>query len=287
MKAFAKRLVFAIVQFIVVIFIAAGLSDCGDHGAGHDGHGGHDGDAEHVATTASGGDTEATASSAASTAAPTGGAATAAIKGKVMYEGKPLKRIKIPMQADPLCVLVNEGKDVLTESYVVGEDGSLENVFVFIKDISGKFPPPAAPVVLDQRGCTYRPHVLGMIAGQGFEIRNSDKSNHNINVMAKVNRGFNVNQGPGQAPMLRKDLRRVEQPIKVKCNVHPWMNASIFVMSHPYFAVAGKGGTFEIPEKLSPGTYTVVAWQEKLGEMTQQVTVGDGETREITFTFTK
>ena len=124
--------------------------------------------------------------------------------------------------------------------------------------------------------------------GQKLQIRNSDKANHNIKVQPRVNKPFNVNQAPGSPPMT-KNFRQAEQNISAQCNVHPWMKASIWVFDHPYFAASGKGGTFEFKEKLPPGKYTIVAWHEKLGEKTQEVVIGPGDTvKELdTFEFTK
>ncbi len=279
MKGFFKGFVFTVVQFAVVIAIALGLSDCGDQGGGHGGP--DDGGSGTPGGVATPGDTSGGTPKATAVAGP----ATATIKGMTKFNGTPPKMPVIPMNADPLCVEVNEGNQVRLEQVVVGENGELENVFIYVKNPPpGDYKAPSEPVVLDQNGCIYRPHILGVMVGQDIEVRNSDKSNHNINVLSKIRQGFNVNQGPGQAPII-KNLRRPEMAIDVKCNVHPWMNAKMFSMEHPFFGVARQGGAFEISEKLPAGTYTVVAWHERFGEKTQDVTLAEGETKEVTFQF--
>ena len=72
--------------------------------------------------------------------------------------------------------------------------------------------------------------------------------------------------------------------VPFKCDVHRWMNAYVGVLDHPFFAVTGADGTFEL-KGLPPGTYTIEAWHEKLGTQTQTVTIGEKETKDVAFTF--
>ena len=280
MTTFLKGLALSVVQFAVIIGIAAGLSDCG-----HDTHG------DKAADSAHGGTEVATTPAATSEAAEAGGGGaapvatgepTGVIKGLVKYNGDRPPLLKIGQLAQfKGCLEPHQGKPVFKEdAVIVGEDGTLENVFIsidkFPKTGDGKTRPP---VVLDQKGCVYTPHIIGVMANQKLEVRNSDSENHNINVVSR--QGFNQGQAKGQKPLV-KTFRRAERKVPVKCNVHPWMNAVLFVMNHPHFSVAGKGGTFAFPEKVPPGTYTLVAEHEKLGKKTQQVEVVAGEN---TFTF--
>jgi len=88
---------------------------------------------------------------------------------------------------------------------------------------------------------------------------------------------------PGGSP-LDRTFAREEVMIPVKCNVHPWMKSYIGVLKHPFFAITGKDGTFEI-KGLPPGEYTIEAWHEKLGAQARQVTLTEKGSAEVTFTF--
>src|SRR3984885_2733492 len=183
------------------------------------------------------------------------------ITGSIRFVGKKPARKMIDMGSDPACVEAHHGK-AYDESLVVGSNGSLGNAFVYIeKGLEGKkFEVPSTPVTIDQRGCWFRPRVLGVQTGQILQIVNSDPVTHNIHPMAEVNREWNHSQGPGDAPLNRKFLKP-EIMIKVKCNIHSWMHAFIGVVEHPYFAVSKDDGSFEI-NNLPPGTYTLAVWQE-------------------------
>jgi hypothetical protein len=137
--------------------------------------------------------------------------------------------------------------------------------------------------VLDQDGCIYKPHVLGVMTGQNIRIKNSDPTNHNIHPLPKVNQEWNESQPPKGEEKL-KSFAREEVMIPVKCNVHPWMRSYIGVVSHPFFAVTGDDGTFTI-KGLPPGTYTLETWHEKFGPQDMQVTVGPKESKTVDFTY--
>jgi plastocyanin len=190
-------------------------------------------------------------------------------------------REPIKMSSDPRCA----NPDAKTEAVMVGADGSLQNVFVYVKDGLGnlKFPVPTAPLVLDQKGCQYRPHVFGVQVGQPIEILNSDMTLHNIHAWAQTNQEFNL----GQSLQGMKDTHvftTQEVMVPFRCDVHKWMNSFVGVVAHPFFAVTGADGTFEL-KGLPPGTYTIEAWQEKLGTKTATVTIGAKESKDVPFTF--
>ena len=221
------------------------------------------------------------------TAAPAGPAvdpATAAtITGKVIYKnGKP-KANRIRMDADAACAALH-GTPVYSEEVVVNDNGTLRSVFVYVKAGLGNysFPTPTQPVVLDQKGCLYTPHVVGAQVNQDVKILNSDATTHNIHPVPAVNREWNTSMPPGAEPLV-KNFPREELLIPVKCNVHPWMKSYLGVLKHPFFAVTGPDGTFTI-KGLPPGSYTIAAWQEKFGTVEQQVTVGAKETKSVDFT---
>ena len=188
------------------------------------------------------------------------------------------------MSSDPACVEAHKGK-AFDESLLVGPDGSLGNAFVYISSgLEGKqFAIPTQPVVIDQKGCWFRPRILGVQAGQQFQVINSDPVTHNIHPMAVANREWNHSQGPGDPPMNRKFLQP-EIMIPVKCNIHRWMHAYIGVVDNPYFAVSADDGSFTI-ENLPAGTYTLSVWQEKLGTQQQKITIAPHAAATASFVF--
>jgi plastocyanin len=158
-------------------------------------------------------------------------------------------------------------------------------VFVWIKSgvPAANWAVPAAPVAIDQKYCTYQPHVIGAMTGQNIQISNDDPVNHNIHPVPQINEEWNDTQSPGEAPKLRS-FPKQEIMIPVKCNVHPWMRSYIGVVSHPFFAVTGDDGSFTI-KGLPPGTYTIQTWHEKFGVQEQQVTVGAKESKTVDFSY--
>ena len=224
-------------------------------------------------------------SSDAGAGAVTGATGTASVTGSVQFEGDAPVMAKIRMDADPFCQKAHSAQAVTSESVVLNSNGTLQHVFVYVKDgVSGSYPVPSEPVVLDQSGCTYHPHVLGMQAGQPLKILNNDETLHNLHALPKNNPQFNIAM-PKYVKEKKKTFETAEVMVPIKCDVHSWMATYVGVLDHPFFSVTGDDGSFDI-SKLPAGTYTLEAWHEKYGTQTQQVTVGDGEAQEITFTFT-
>jgi plastocyanin len=216
-----------------------------------------------------------TAGAIVATASLLSGAVTASagsIKGKVTLDGAAPQRRQIQMSADPKCEAANPGGR-LGEVWVVGDGGAVQNVFVYVKEGLAQKPAstPSGPAVIDQHGCMYNPHVLGVQVGQDIEIRNSDDTLHNIHALPANSKQFN-NAMPMKGMTIKKKFTAPEVMVRVKCDVHPWMAAYIGVVDHPYFAVSAADGTFEIKD-LPAGTYTIEAWHEAGGAQTQQVTV--------------
>lgn len=212
-------------------------------------------------------------------------ATAATLTGRILYrDGKP-RATRIRMAADAVCTQQHQGP-VYSQEVVLNDNGTLRYVFVYVKG-SGlseySFPTPTEPVVLDQEGCIYKPHVVGVQTNQDVKILNSDPTTHNIHPVPRNNREWNTSMPPSAQPLVRS-FPREEQMIPVKCNVHPWMRSYVGVLSHPFFAVTGEDGSFEIAG-LPPGEYTLVAWQEKFGTVEQTVTVGANEIKSVELTF--
>ena len=212
-------------------------------------------------------------------ATPIDPATVATIDGTVKFNGTAPKEAKIDMSQDPGCKGMNEAENIVVDN------GKLANVFVYVKDGLGNytFDTPTTPVVLEQQGCRYHPHVLGVMAGQMLDIKNADPTTPNIHPTPKDNREWNESQPPS-SPDIQKSFAREEIMLPVKCNQHPWMKMYINVVKSPFYAVTDKSGKYEI-KGLPPGTYTIAFVQEKLGEQDQQVTVGPKETKVVDQSF--
>jgi len=191
---------------------------------------------------------------------------TGTISGVISYNGTPPAPRKIDTTADPVCGQKNP--NLMTDDTIV-KDGKLANTFVYIKEgtVEGgknvgdySWPVPPTPIKLDQNGCHYAPHVLGIQVNQKLNITNSDATQHNIHWTPKLNPEWNQSQANG-APPIEKTFTRAEVLVPVKCNQHPWMKGYIGVMKHPLFAVSSDTGAFEI-KGVPAGKYTVVAWRE-------------------------
>jgi plastocyanin len=207
------------------------------------------------------------------------------LTGKILFTGTAPTPKKIDMGQDPVCA--NAQGDKNTEDVVV-TDGKLANVFVYVKSGGAvdkySFDAPSTEVELDQKGCRYHPHVLGVQTKQNVKIVNSDPTTHNIHPTPSKNQEWNQSQPAGSAP-LEKSFQRAETLIPVKCNQHPWMKCYIGVLPHPFFAISSdKDGTYTI-KGLPPGDYTIVAWHEKYGEQTAKVTIAAKGSATQDFTF--
>lgn len=209
-------------------------------------------------------------------AGPPGKVGTAVVSGRVTFSGVPPANEKVTMGSDPYCSGQHPGESELPE-YAVGVDGALANVLVRVMSgVSGVYPPPAEAKRLDQKGCAFSPRVLALVAGQPLELVSSDATLHNVHAVAKENRAFNLGMpAPGT-----RFTRTFEKPeiVAFRCDVHPWMRAWVAVLPHPFFAVTGADGRYEI-RGLPAGTYTVQAWHEKLPPQTFTVTLAEGETK--------
>jgi plastocyanin len=216
---------------------------------------------------------------AAPAATPIDPATVATVSGTVKFDGPAPKEAKIDMSQDPACKGMNAAENIVVDN------GDLANVFVYVKDGLGTrtFDVPTAPAVLDQSGCKYHPHVLGVMAGQTVQIKNDDQTTHNIHPTPKDNREWNESQPPS-SPAIEKNFAREEIMLPVKCNQHPWMKMYINVVKSPFFAVTDKSGKYEI-KGLPPGDYTIAFVQEKLGEQDQKVTVAAKDSKTVDQSF--
>jgi plastocyanin len=184
---------------------------------------------------------------------PAPNATGATVRGMVRLQGKAPAPKPINMAADPSCARLHP-TPVMSQDVMVDAQGALQNVVVFVSEGLGDrtFEPPAQPAVIEQKGCIYEPHVKAIRANQKLELVNDDSTAHNIHPQPSNNREWNKAEPPGTK--MEEAFAREEIAIPVKCNVHPWMKSYIAVFKHPYFAVTGKDGSFDL-SNLPPGTY--------------------------------
>jgi plastocyanin len=215
-----------------------------------------------------------------------GAAVAASITGTVVFAGKPPVLRGLDMNAEPVCHKKHGGKPGPNEALVLGSGNTMGNIMVWVSKglPAGKtWPAPKEPVTLDQDGCVYEPHVMGIMVGQTYRILNSDGILHNIHTLPKLNPAFNRGQ-PATVKEMSTSFPKPENMFQVKCDVHPWMSAYIGVFTHPFFAVTKPDGKFSIAG-LEAGTYEITAWHERLGTQTASVTVTANETKAQDFKF--
>ncbi|HRI12354.1 MAG TPA: hypothetical protein PLX89_05050 [Verrucomicrobiota bacterium] len=202
----------------------------------------------------------------------------AEITGKVTLKGTPPPAAPIPaLAADPNCAKVAVG-EAKSRVYVVGANGALANTVVSIKKgLEGKtFTPPEAKVEIDQAGCMYYPYVSAVMVGQKFDVKNSDPFMHNVNATPKLNKGFNFAQAT-KGQVNEKVFDKPELGVRFACNVHPWMIAYVNVMENPFFVVTDDKGTFSIKGDIPDGKYTLEAYHQKAGALTQEIEIKGGK----------
>lgn len=209
---------------------------------------------------------------------------TASIQGTVRLAGTPPAPVALNLSGDAKCAQLHGGP-LYDESLVVGKDGALRHVFVRVrKGLEGwKFAGPETPATMAQQGCLFVPRVLGLRPGQPFMVRNEDSLTHNVHGLPRRNSDFNFGQtGKGAEDLVT--LLAPEDAIRVRCDIHPWMVAWVFVVDHPCFSVSGEAGDFRLTG-LPAGEYVIEAWHERLGVRTQTVQVAEGQAASADFTF--
>ena len=212
-------------------------------------------------------------------------AAASTVTGTISFTGKPPVLKPLAMDADPVCAK-KHSKPVLAEMLVLGSGNTMGNVIVYVSKglPAGKtFPVPKTPVTLDQKGCQYMPHAMGIMIGQAYRILNSDGILHNVHTLPKVNPSFNRAM-PGTSKEATTTFAKAESIFQIKCDVHPWMSAYIGVFTHPFFSSTSTDGKFSIAG-LDAGTYEITAWHERLGTQTASITVSGSDTKTQDFKF--
>ncbi len=209
----------------------------------------------------------------------------ASIHGVIHFTGAAPAPVQIDMGMDPGCTILSHEPN-FSQQYVVNH-GALANVYIYVKQgLEGKtFAVPSTPVILDQKGCRYEPHVLALMSGQTLRILNSDPTMHNVHAQpnAPSNPQWNMSQMPKGAP-IEKTFHDPEVMMPFKCNQHPWMKAYVSVAANQFYAISDADGKFEI-KGLPPGEYTLAAVHEAAGEKTQTLTLDPKDNKTVDFSF--
>jgi plastocyanin len=210
-------------------------------------------------------------------------ATAGSIRVVVSYTGTPPTPKLINMSGTPACAAAHPA--AVSDQSLMVSGGRLANAVVYIKSGLGDraFATPSDPVVIDQKGCLYDPHVVALMVGQPLRFRNSDQEAHNVHGHPKTVDAWNfLMSRPGSTRDVSFD--KPEVGIAVACDVHPWMRAYVSVFDNPYFAVTPSDGTITL-KAVPPGDYVVAAWHEALGTLVRPVRLAPSATADVEFTF--
>ncbi|WCJ60806.1 hypothetical protein NXS98_06670 [Fontisphaera persica] len=211
-------------------------------------------------------------------------AVAARVEGEVRLRGTPPPEVPVDLSNFPDCRSVRQ-EPLTTRHYVVGTNGGLANVFVFIREgLQGRsFPISTNEVVLDQYHCGFHPYMLGVQTGQVLRIKNSEPYMETVHAVALTNKGFNIAQPPHTSARFKFDKQEIL--LRIKCEIHPWEFAYVGVVEHPFFAVTDTNGVFRLPEGLPPGEYVLETVHQKLGKQSQVLQVKEGATPFLRFEY--
>jgi plastocyanin len=197
---------------------------------------------------------------------------TGVIRGTVTLDGKAPERPLLRRDSDPVCAAVEKRGDA-----IVATGGKLAGVLVRIKNgTAGTHATPDVPVLVNQHECMYDPRVTGVVAGQKVIIKNADPTYHNVRATRGDDPVFNLSQPARTPDLIRDDFKKAGDVVSLHCDVHPWMNAFVVVQDHPFFAVTGDDGRFQL-SGVPPGTYELEAWHPVLGLRTTKVKLAKGK----------
>lgn len=210
----------------------------------------------------------------------------AMLTGNVKIKGEIPRRRKISSNADPKCAAVHGGDGIYSEEVVADPAGNVQWAFVQVKEglSVDKIGTPKTPVVVEQKGCRFAPHVTGVMVGQDLMFRNQDPLMHIVHVSPRTNKEFGFSQA--RIGEERAKQFTAKETIRLFCDVHPWMVAWIIVTDHPYYAVTGADGKYKI-RNLPPGKYTIEVWHESYKAVTQEIEVKGRESKTANFVLTE
>lgn len=155
----------------------------------------------------------------------------------------------------------------------------LANVVVSIKDAPSASSLPAMRTTISQRDESFVPRVAAITRGSTVEFPNLDAFFHNV---FSLSRGASFDLGRYPKGESRSRSFGTTGLVKVYCNLHSNMSATIVVFDHPFYAVPSEDGSFVL-ENVPAGRYQLAAWHERIGENTTAIDVSPGGTAKATF----
>jgi hypothetical protein len=203
------------------------------------------------------------------------------IKGRLVYGGSEAPAPKVLIEKgkapkDPSVCAVNA--TIYSKSLVVDpKTKGIRHAFAYLVRPKGANPAALKALVektpkvtIDQKNCQFIPYAVAIHQDQTLEFKSSDPVNHNVNL-----KSWNAPFNSVMAPMgtFEKKFAAERRPIPMMCDIHPWMSAWIMVFDHPFFAVTGEDGTFEI-KGVPAGEQKLVVWQESVGYASSGAALG-------------
>jgi len=204
------------------------------------------------------------------------------LEGRVLFDGEAPKVVELEIAEDKSkgCTKPGVAIDKTDRSLLLGKELGIKNVVVSIAVKDAKLKLPEKPIALDQVACVFEPHVILLPVGSSVEYLNSDSISHNVRTLARKHEAINKTVAPGgkESQLLDQGADKIE----IKCDLHPWMNAWLFVSDTPFAAVTDAEGRFQI-EGLPPGEHKLLLWHERLPKAEATVTVReDGSVDPVT-----
>lgn len=203
------------------------------------------------------------------------------IKGTVRYTGAEVEQKRLPVTIDQYVC----GKEREAEDLVLTPAKAIRNAVVSLQN-----PPPGVrwegslpSAKMDQKQCAFVPRVVVVPVGGTVEFLNSDRLLHNLKSVSKENPAFNRAQPHARTIPV---VFRKPEILRVDCDLHSWMRSWVVVADHPLYVVTNDRGEFVL-DNVPAGKYTLQVWQESLGTVTTDVTVGDKGTTTVTVEMTK
>ncbi len=202
----------------------------------------------------------------------------ASISGTVNFSGKrPAVRMLKVNKDNSVC-----GTDRPSEELIISKKGGIQNAVVYITGIERgkKWGKLSKKFVYDQKKCRFVPHIMIVKAKKSGKVLNSDSVGHNFHTISSGI--YNINKKIKPNSKMKVGKKKIKKPgkVKVKCDLHGWMNGWWFVAENPYTVLTDKNGNFSIGD-IPPGKYKLNIWQEKLGQVTQDLVVKAGKNSSI------
>jgi plastocyanin len=203
-----------------------------------------------------------------------------AVVGPEAQQGGPVRgrvEIGIPITAKRPTSAAYPGRTVPAAS--LAPVSELLNVVVYLKDAPAR---PVQPVHVEirQRDESFIPHVVAVPVGSTVDFPNDDPIYHNVFSLSAA-KNFNL----GRYPRGKSKSVTFDKPglVRIFCDIHSHMSATVVVFNHPWFAVPDDSGRFQLPE-VPPGDREITAWHERLGDTTLRIRVDSGRPTTADFT---